>query len=534
MITALLLLVAAQDVQFGPTLPPGANRAVGEAVISIEEKLEKGDFAGAKAELRLLPKRTVTIHWDDNAVPKDRRAEFTQARDEALAAWKAGISGLDFKFGKPADLAFSFVKDLPVSEESSMPAGAVHSFSTGEKDPRLETVIGLNRGRPLDPIDASDLYNEVAYSVGSYLGLERAVTFGSFSSRTDQSVPTRTRISSSDVLIIRRIETALAELRAAVQEGVKLVPARPMLQVQPAKLTLPKVSQGEIAKFTIQVTNIGNAPLTMRVQPDCGCLVANFPSTIQAGRSALIEGAIDTTEFVGHLKKKLVFFTNDAERPSREIPVDVVAEPLVRLIVPGTGVYQMSESGAEVDAFMYFNGPADFKPVSARVDGVPAEVSIEPWSGMLADPELEEPEKQRQGYRIKLKMKSIGLPGRIPASLVVDTDSPKFRQFHRGLQFQKGIVALPYQLYMGDVGKDPRRFSFLVSRPETGFKIKSVESDNPFITATTKPVRGEWEHRVSVVYNGKADFGPLEGLLTIHTDDPVQPVIRVPVRGMVQ
>jgi hypothetical protein len=37
-----------------------------------------------------------------------------------------------------------------------------------------------------------------------------------------------------------------------------------------------------------------------------------------------------------------------------------------------------------------------------------------------------------------------------------------------------------------------------------------------------------------VEYNGKADFGALNATLELHSDDPDQPIITVPVSGTVR
>ena len=99
---------------------------------------------------------------------------------------------------------------------------------------------------------------------------------------------------------------------------------------------------------------------------------------------------------------------------------------------------------------------------------------------------------------------------------------------------QKGIVALPDQVYLGEISGSAKRASFLVSRPGRDFAITKITSDSTRFKASSEAVRGKWEHKVTVEFDGKATQGPLNANIVVHTDDPKQPQITVPIKAFIR
>jgi len=116
----------------------------------------------------------------------------------------------------------------------------------------------------------------------------------------------------------------------------------------------------------------------------------------------------------------------------------------------------------------------------------------------------------------------------------VITDDPVWKELRHTLYVQRGIVALPSSLYMGELGKDPARGWFLVTRPRSPFKILGVESSSPFLKAFVENIDGGFEYRVNVVYDGRGDFGDFRATLTLVTDDKKQPRVEVPIRAVIR
>ena len=73
----------------------------------------------------------------------------------------------------------------------------------------------------------------------------------------------------------------------------------------------------------------------------------------------------------------------------------------------------------------------------------------------------------------------------------------------------------------------------ILSRPDKPFKVLSVESDVTFIKASLEPFKGSTNYKIVAQYDGTAPRGRFLAKITVKTDDPKQPVIEIPVEGIV-
>jgi hypothetical protein len=539
MLTALVIAVLGQTA-LGPSLWPGVRPEFSKTCIEIEELLEKGSFDEASKKLRLLPKKTVSVVWDDSKVPASLRATFAEHRDKALKQWTLNLGDVQFNFvPKGGDLRFSFEPKLAENPTSGLPAAAALFFSDSASDPRLDVVIGLNRGKPEAPIDELNLGNEVVHAVGAYFGLASTPFIGSGMGRSDLILRVPFDVQIPEFGIAQSNFRAAAVLRSAVEKKTSLTPARPTLVIEPKAIDKGTVGQGDKVTFNVSLSNTGNAPLAYRVTPDCGCMktVNNKDRTIQTiqpGNTALVSISIDTTEFAGLLNKHLVVFSNDPEQGIVSLPVKVNASPRYRLLSTSPQTLVESEGGTSFDLFLVTPDDRPMKIVKAVVGGIPGTVTMTPWKGNLADPELNEPARPRAGTKLHVRLEESPIDGRAPITVAVQTNDPAFPQLYYNAFVQKGIVLLPDRVYMGELGKDVRKAKSLISRPDMPFKVLSVTSDTSSIDADVRPTRGEWEYQVTVTYNGKAPKGDLAATVTIKTNDPRQPLLRLSVAGIVR
>lgn len=532
--THLLFLIAAALPQ-APMVQPGASSEFHRGCLAVEEALAAGDLPAARAAAGALPRRSLKIEFDPASLPKGRAQEFEEARDGVASIWQRGISGVSITSGSPADIRIRFVKNLPPSAGSALPAGAVHFFSSTPGEPRLVAVIALERGNPARPTEAVDVHNEIGYAIGAYFGLAaNPLQVGAFMGRTD--LPTfRLHAPSLEEYRIARANLETCEsLSKLVLKGQKIEPAHPQIWIDSPVLPETPALQGEPIRFNLQITNRGDAPLAIEVRPDCGCLTATPSGILNAGDTRLFQAIIDTTEFVGDLHKRLIVFSNDPDFPVKQIPINVKVTPRYRLLSPSGPFVIATDGGAEFQVFLALNEHAEFKPTSVRLNGMPGEVTMRPWEGALADPELGEPESHRVGFVFDVKLEGTLAPGRSSGTLIIETDSKRFPTLYYSFGAQKGIVALPDELYLGEVSQAPRRASFLVSRPGRGFKILRVRSDSTSLKFEHSAVRDNWEHLVTVQFDGKVPFGIYTATVVVETDDPKQPKILVPMRAVVR
>jgi hypothetical protein len=523
----------------GPLIAAGASEEFIRACLTVEEKLEAGDFAAASALLARLPKPKFTMAWDDSGVPEGLRPSFAEARDRALQTWARSVPNFEVQVvphrkDRPADLIVTFVPSIPARPGEAIPPAAAHFFSDDPAEPRLEAVLSLNRGSPAVPTEARDIHNEVAYAVVQYLGVGRSLSFGTFSGRTELPSSTLSLATTPDRLLATQNAAVVAQLARAIEKKQKVIPTRPSLHMDPVGFDGGQAKQGDQVRFNIQATNNGNAPLALKLQADCSCVHTLGASLLHPGETKLLPVLIDLTEVAGTLDKSIMIYSNDPEKVQYRMPVKVHSEPAYRFLFPDSAHVLMQKGGVTHRVILAVAEGVTLQPLAARFDGIEATVGFKPWSGELPDPVLNEPSKPRKGYELLIDVSDQIPPGRSSGTLHVLTDNETFKRIYTNLTVQFGIVALPEQVRLGDIPNAPRRGSFLVSRPKKGFKIVKVTSTSPHLSATVEAVKENWEYRIHVQFDGKAIPGHLDAVLTVHTDDPSQPKIDVPFQAWVK
>lgn len=528
------LIVAIQGEMLGPIPMPGMSGHFQQMSLAVQEKLQAGQFEAAAKALEALPSRKIVVEWDDSKVPLTRRQEFAEARDQMLDAFRKEPLNLDIRIGKPGHIKFDFVETLPKGRGDSTLPGSVQFFSGSKSEPRVESVIALRRGLPEARTESDDVYNEVGFAMLALYGATPN-PLGSLSKKSDQPTRFRAILRTDEMVLVRNALRHVDALADAIAKKQRLIPARPSASMDVELLESKPVVQGAVVEFSYQVTNTGNALLIIQNKPDCGCLYVDPDVRIQPGKTSLVKAFVNTTEFVGDLRKNILVTTNDPERPRAAIRVHVYAKPLYRLILPKGPNLVGDSKGFVTDVYLAIDDSVKMKVLGASTNGVPSSVRFEPWSGDLADPELGEGVKRRSGYRLRVTVDK-GIPsGRFPLTINVTTDHKVFTDLRQTLYVQSGIIALPNQVYLGEISRSPRRASFFVSQPGKPFGIKGATVNLKFAKVSFMPTGpSKDEYRVFVEFDGSQPEGELLGVVKLRTDSPTQPSIEVPIRGMVR
>ena len=531
---ALACLLAMGQSTAAPILPAGVNADLHRAFVLVEEALEKGQFDEAKAKLALLPRTDIVFSWDDSKVPANLRPEFRSTREAAFKLWNERIPEIKLVEGAKPQIKFSFEKELAKLPDSDAPRGIALFFSENPAEPRLESVIGLTRGNPAENISNISLFNEIVFTVGNYLGLAASPFPNSASGRHDFQMPVRSMIQVHEINLVGSVKSAEDQLRKAVEKKQRLTPARPKVTYDPDKIERGPVLQGTPVDLSVQLNNVGNAPVSFRAIPDCSCIAATPGGLTPPGGSSLVKLIINTADIANDFEKHLIVVTNDPDRPYFRVPLHIRTIPRYRFISPKGSVLIVDEGGLDVDLFLVTPAEYPFQVNSVEVVGNPGAATIEPWKGELADPEYNEPVKPRQGHRIKLHLDEPQVSGRSAATLVLKTDDEKYPELRYPIFAQKGIAVLPASAYLGELGQSERKASMVLSRPTRPFKIEKAECDSAYISVTAEPIKDETEYILKIVYNEKAPIGDLRAMITVTTNEPKQKTVRIPVMGTVR
>ncbi len=528
------IVLPAQALPVGPSLPWGASRTLQASVMRIEEQLSTGQFATAQKFAARLPKRKVVITWDDSSVPQSLRQDFAATRDWAFSKWKAMVSGLDFSLGKKGDIKFSFVKALAPNATSVGPPGAVFFDSDDPADPRLEAIFALHRTEQKIPTTKFDVGNEVGYAIGRYLGIEQMPGSGSFATRFDGSYGGQYVLAPPLPWIAQQNLDISEKVRALAAKKVKVAVARADAFLEPAELTHDNLAQGDPAEYTMSLTNRGNAPLFFSIVPDCSCFSFRVPQRVEPGQTQLLRIFANTVDFSGQQHKNLYFYANDADFTGRRVPVNFFVEPRYRVLTKHTGrIWLVDQRGAVLEYFFIPAPNKPLKPLSMSISGAKGAVDFEPWTGELLDPAIDSGPRTYSGYRVQILLNSDIPPGRINGSLDITTDDPKWATIRHGFELQKGMCSFPFSMYFGELSHATEG-RVLVSYPGQKYKITSLKTNHPNFTATWQSAPNLGEYWVTIKYDGKATAGDVNAILIVETDSQSQPKLQVPIVGTVR
>jgi len=525
------LALLASQIGAVPTIPAGLNEAFVTTCYAVEKDLANGDFDGAKTTASLLPKGHATIGWDDREVPVARREAFHRELDNVIAEAKPLI-GLSVAAGGTPDITISFVRHLDSDRVgASLPPGARLLFRQGL--PRVRTEISLTRSSPPQISSLNDVHNEIAYAVAQYVGIERVPRFGGYATRTDQSTNQRVVLSQPEIALGLVALDVSRNLESLIEAKTRITATAPSIVVSKSSIDGVKGLQDTGLQVSLKVTNAGNADLLLHVLPDCSCLDPAVAPLIKPGQSADLIAYVNTSLYTGRLNHSLLIFSNDPSRPVVEIPVTMDVEPLFRFVKPGSQTVPVGDDGADFDVYLILAEPVQVSVETASVVGFHATVQYHAWKGTAPD----DPDSNGEpgsGYKFHIHMAPVKYPGQFPANLIIGTDSDAFRELNYTFQVQRGIVAMPGQFNFGVVPPEPTSFSILISSPAKPFKITEISTGSPYISAKATAVKADSEYRIDVNFNGKAGLGTYSATLAVHTDDPKQPVVLIPITGQVQ
>jgi hypothetical protein len=501
-------------------------------VAAIQKALEKSDFATAQTLVAELPKVQFNLQWDDRKVPNaEIRRLFGTAREAAIIAWRDAVPTLKPTLAPTGQMKVSFEPTLASDPDTGAPAGMV--VFTADKSPRVSAAIALQRGNPLETTQPIDVYNNTLNAIGRYFGLAKNLAPNSALSTSVPGAPNRHGISHVERTAIKQNLLISDFLRKAVVDKTPVKFQQASAQIGPDRFE-GEALQGDTLEFAVEIKNQGNGPLTYRVEGDCGCMVVTPPGSIPAQGKLEVNVTLDTKEFTTETTRNLRIYTNDPVEPVRVVPVTLNVKPRFRFLAPGGHSRNIAETGSTFDVFLAMPEGGEFNVRAARLSGLEGKVTYEKWEGTLPDPDRGEGPAKRKGYKFRLQVPSTLPSGRAMVGLNIVTDSLEFPTLSYTATVQKGAVATPEELFLGDIGKLKKSATFLVTKPGSVLKVLSATIDARTLKATILPGRNESEVKIRVDYDGTAPAGELSATVTLKLDDPKQPQLLVPILANVR
>jgi len=312
--------------------------------------------------------------------------------------------------------------------------------------------------------------------------------------------------------------------------------------VEPVK-EYGEVPKGEKLDWSFLIKNTGDADLQiLAAKPGCGCTVADFDKVIKPGETGKVTAHVDTTAFAGPISKTVSIETSDPSTPEAVLTIHATVKPFVEAFPAGFVRYNMLQGDAETQSITLYSDEED--PFEITHIDVPGDyVKVVPHK--IEDPasRVQAGRANQNQYRLDI---TVGGPdakiGPLADKIHIATNSKHQPDFFVSVT---GVIrptfrVEPTTVNFGEVAPtDPAATRGIILRsnslktPEM-FNVTKAETSIPGVTANVKPTdhKGEYEVTLQVAKNAKP--GDLDGTVKIYTNDKINPVVTLPVKGVVK
>jgi hypothetical protein len=319
-------------------------------------------------------------------------------------------------------------------------------------------------------------------------------------------------------------------------QGAKVQAAGPKLVLPPAR-DLGEIGAKEVRSFSLQIRNDGDAPLHLkRIQPSCGCTMAEPPAMeIAAHQVITVPLTFNATGYAGPIHKTIIVDSDDPKEPSA-IWAFTGTVKRAYLFQPNGAAVQADAHGKAATIEFRFIPLKQSEPIkSVTIVPMPDEKAPLPrWISYKW-----EPKNGEVLVRVTLDPQQIkdaelddvtdsGFQRCRVIMLPVQGDAEE-GQFIWGVKATgvppKAVSSVLPASQQGTVEKSMR---VLVAAPKA-FRVLKVKSTNPGLTGTVEAEGGSGKQFWVIPHAQGLKPGRYAETLTLITDNPEFPTIRVRV-----
>jgi hypothetical protein len=299
----------------------------------------------------------------------------------------------------------------------------------------------------------------------------------------------------------------------------------------PAALTIAPiynfgaVFQGTPVKHTFRIENHGAGPLTLGdPQTTCGCTVAEPTRRIvQPGDFSEIAAVFDTSADKGPAVRIITIATNDPRQ--KQLNLTIKGDVKVKVDAnPTPLVFDKVKHGVEESREVLVTDTIgrDFKIQSITNSSPNLKVTQQPRTDGHAGAKLIVTVLKTMpsaAFSDLIKVTTNVAPLDIPVSGTVLGD----------------LNVSPPQVSFGIVKRHAGalRFARLSNAGHRPVRVIDIASNNQRVTAVVEPLTPGKEFKITLQLAPNSPDGTLVGAVAIKTDDPAQPVVRLPFYGIV-
>jgi len=311
-------------------------------------------------------------------------------------------------------------------------------------------------------------------------------------------------------------------------------PKGPVLLAAERFKDLGTVLEGEVLTITWNLENRGRDELRIdRTNTSCGCTVVALSEAqkrIAPGGSLALTASFDSTGRRGEQSKTVTVFSNDPTEPELKLDFRVMVEPLFNINPPGLINLRMVRRGDAIQKTVEVLPAEGRSKVEIQEivpePGAPLVFAYEPFSA-----------GQSTGQRIQLTVAEDVPLGPLTAQarvrFTVDGLSREYLIAMRG-EVVGDLIWRPSLLDMTRQAVTPGRTLspvMIESTAATPFEIVEA-SAGPYFDVDIDRTK-EAKRTVTLMLRGDAPPGPFATTLNVRTDSLDQPLVAVPVFGIV-
>lgn len=289
-----------------------------------------------------------------------------------------------------------------------------------------------------------------------------------------------------------------------------------------------EVEQGEVVNHVYEFVNAGKKELNIQdVQTSCGCTAALLLNkNIPPDGTGEVEVNLDTKGIRGRITKTITVHSNDLEEPKVLLSMTGIVKQ--DIVLSPTQIYFGDiKRGEKVSKKLQI---IDEKLDVSRVDTIPS-----PYIMTHITKVQNEKEKR---FEIEVALSPEIPLGLMEGKLIVYTNSKKRPMIEIPIVVHvKGDIKItPSQIFFGfvkKVEKSERKIE-ITTNGEKELKIEKVENKLNFLTTQVLYKEEDKKYELTALLKSDIPVGTIKGSIGIHTNDPLQPVIDIPVYGMVR
>ena len=298
------------------------------------------------------------------------------------------------------------------------------------------------------------------------------------------------------------------------------------------------VAKGEVLEHSFEIRNDGAAALEISdVRPACGCTVAKFDRVVAPGAIGKVYAELDTSDFAGPISKSIAVFTNDPENPKLQLVMKARVQPFIG-VSPGFAryVYVRGEPVRPISQILWAE---DGKPI--RVTGVETPYDFVKASYREAKHDERNEKAEGPQWIVEIHIQPDAPVGALREFVEIQVAHPKQKEARIPLS---GFVrprqhVTPMEVELGSLQGNalPLRRTFHFTNFATDpIQVEKIETGYDAISVQVQPSERQPGHRfkLAMTVDSGMPKGVFDTVMRIHTTDPQNPVVEVPIKGAVE